>query len=85
MPQVVDREEAVAEQLLRTEEVGQVSPAEPTAGRAVTERIKRLIFVQVSCVPQVHPAAGHPGLTVARNSRWEDGIKEVNAAQHRLQ
>jgi hypothetical protein len=39
----------------------------------------------VSRVPEVHPSASHPGLAVARHSRWEDGIKEVNAAQYRFQ
>jgi hypothetical protein len=39
----------------------------------------------VSRVPEVHPSASHPGLAVARHSRWEDGIKEVNSAQYRFQ
>jgi len=45
MTQVMDREEAIAEQLLRSKEVCQIGAAEPTAGRAVTGGVQRLVLI----------------------------------------
>jgi hypothetical protein len=45
MAQVMDREEAIAEQLLRSEEVCEVGTAEPPAGRAVTAGVQRLVLI----------------------------------------
>jgi hypothetical protein len=45
MAQVVDREKAIAEQLLRPEEVCQIGTAEPAAGRAVTGGVQRLVLI----------------------------------------
>ena len=85
MAQVMDRKEAIAEQLLRPKEVCQVGTAEPPAGGTVAACVKGLILVQVPRVPEVHASPCHPRLAVARYPRWENGIKEVNSAQYRFQ
>jgi hypothetical protein len=48
--QVVDREQAVGQQLLGTEEVCQVGTAEALAGAAVALSIDRLLLIEVAGV-----------------------------------
>lgn len=51
MAQVVDRQEAVREELLRSEEVGQIGPAEPSARAAIAVLVNRLLLLQVAGIP----------------------------------
>ena len=84
MAQVVDREEAVGQQLLRSEEVRQVGTAKAFAGAAVTQRIYGLLLIEVARVAQVEPPPGDPGLPIAGNPGGQDGVEEVNAAKNGL-
>jgi hypothetical protein len=79
--QVVDREEAVRQQLLRSEEVRQVGTTEAPAGAAVAPGINGLLLVKVARVAQIEAPPGDPSLPVAGDTGREDGIEEVNATK----
>jgi hypothetical protein len=82
--QVVDREEAVGQQLFGSEEVRQVSTAKAPAGAAVTLGIDGLLLIEVPCVAQIEAPPSDPGLPIACDSGGQDGVEEVHAAQDRL-
>ena len=84
MAQVVDREEAVGQQLLRSEEVRQVGTAKAPAGAAVTPGIHGLLLVQVARVAQIEASPSSPCLPIAGNPGGQDGVEEVNAAKNGL-
>jgi hypothetical protein len=83
--QVVDREQAVGQQLLGAEEMRQVGTAKAPAGAAVAQRIDGLLLIEVPRVAQVEAPPGNPGLPIAGDPGGQDGIEEVNAAQDGLQ
>ena len=84
MAQVVDREEAVRQQLLGSEEVRQVGTAKAPAGAAITPGIHRLLLVQVARVAQIEAPPSDPGLPITGNPGGQDGVEEVNAAKDGL-
>ena len=81
MAQVVDREEAVRQQLLRSEEVRQVGTAEALAGAAVTLGVNGLLLVEVARVAQIEASSRDPGLPIAGNPGGQDGVEEVNTTE----
>jgi hypothetical protein len=85
MAQVVDREEAIRQQLLGSEEVRQVGTAEALAGAAVALGVNGLLLVEVARVAQIEASSRDPGLPIAGNPGGQNGVKEVNAAEHRLE
>jgi hypothetical protein len=83
--QVVDREEAVGQQLFGAEEVRQVGAAEAPTGAAIALDIDGLLLIKVSGVAQVEAAPGNPGLTIAGHPSWENRVEEVNTTEYRLE
>jgi hypothetical protein len=81
MAQVVDREEAVRQQLLRSEEVREVGTAEALAGAAVALGVNGLLLVKVARVSQIEPSSRDPGLPIAGNPGGQDGVEEVNTTK----
>ena len=81
MAQVVDREEAVRQQLLGSEEVRQVGTAEAPTGAAVTPGVNGLLFVEVARVAQIEASSRDPGLPIAGNPGGQDGVEEVNTTK----
>jgi hypothetical protein len=84
MAQVVDREKAVCQQLLGSEEVRQVGTAKAPTGAAVTLGIDGLLLIQVPRVAQIEAPPSDPGLPIAGNPGGQDGVEEVNAAKDGL-
>ena len=81
MAQVVDREEAVRQQLLRSEEVRQVGTAEALAGAAVALGVNGLLLVEVARVAQIEASSRDPGLPFAGNPGGQNAVEEDNAAK----
>jgi hypothetical protein len=67
MAQVVDRQQAVRQQLLGSEEVRQVGTAKAPTGAAITPGIDGLLLVQVARVAQIEASPSDPGLPIAGN------------------
>ena len=84
MAQVVDREKAVCQQLLGSEEVRQVGAAKAPAGAAVTLGIDGLLLIKVARVAQIEAPPSDPGLPIAGNPGGQNGVEEVNAAKDGL-
>jgi hypothetical protein len=84
MAQVVDREQAVCQQLLGSEEVRQVGTAKARTGAAITPGIHWLLLVQVARVAQIEAPPSDPGLPITGNPGGQDGVEEVNAAKDGL-
>jgi hypothetical protein len=84
MAQVVDRKEAVRQQLLGSEEVRQVGTAKAPTGAAIAQGIHRLLLVQVACVAQIEAPPSDPCLPIASNPGGQDGVEEVDATEDRL-
>jgi hypothetical protein len=82
--QVVDRQEAVGQQLFGSEEVRQVGTAKARTGAAIALGIDGLLLIKVTCVAQVETTASDPSLPIAGDSGGQDGVEEVHAAQDRL-
>jgi hypothetical protein len=85
MAQVVDREQAVGQQLLGSEEVCQVGTAKAPTGAAIALGVNGLLLVEVSGIPQIEAPPGDPGLPIAGNPGGQNRVKEVNAPQDCLE
>jgi hypothetical protein len=81
MAQVVDREQAVGQQLFGSEEVRQVGTTEAPTGAAVTLGIDGLLLIEVARVAQIEAPPSDPGLPIAGNPGGQDGVEEVNTTK----
>jgi hypothetical protein len=79
--QVVDREQAVGQQLLGAEEMRQVGTAKAPAGAAVALGVNGLLLVEVARVAQIEASSRDPGLPIAGNPGGQDGVEEVNTTK----
>jgi hypothetical protein len=81
MAQVMDREEAVCQQLLSSEEMRQVGTAKAPTGAAVTLGIDGLLLIEVPRVAQIEAPPSDPGLPIAGNPGGQNGVEEVDTTE----
>src|SRR3712207_1160796 len=82
---VVQREEAVSQQLVLPHQVRKVGPAEARARVARALRVKRSEIPAISCVLQVEAAGGRQRRPVAGEAGREDAVEHIHPEGYDLE
>ena len=80
----MNRQESQAENLLRFEQMADISTAEVTAGIAVAAFLNRTEILSVGCVAYYQTTGMRHSGAVSGNACWEDAVKHINAQVYRF-